>query len=989
MADVDHQTPDARTQTDVTIGVSASSRDAGWVDDDTLLASEAKPSPVLVGEPFVGRFRILRKLGAGGMGVVYEAQDDELDRRVAIKLLHERLEAHAQPRILREARAMARVSHPNVVQVFEIGQHEGQVFIAMEYVVGATLRAWQDGEGSEGRPGWREVIAVYAQVGRGLAAVHDAGLVHRDFKPDNVLVGADGRARVLDFGLVRGLDGVAAEPRSGDDGSAEVARTLASGLDFDRTLTRAGARLGTPRYMSPEQHLGLLADARSDQFSFCVALYEGLYGARPFAGESLELLAMEVTRGRVQAPPAERRAPTRVHRAVLRGLASDPDSRWPSLTALIEQLERDPRRRARRLLGGVALAAAVGAAVLVARGGDEVPCEGAAAALVDVWDEAREDALRRAMLATQLPYAEATANEVAAQLDRYSDTWRALHERTCHAHLRGELSDVGLDLTMRCLDRRREELSALADVLVAADDAAVERAVRASASLRAPSSCKDPERASVINMPEDPAEAAVVRTLQGELVTLMALAKTGRAPEADERMKQLLPELAATTHRPLLAESALVEGKLALVTEDFERAERSLTRAYAEAEALGLDALGVRALKDLFTLGARRRERLDELRAWIPTAHAKIERIGARGRFEHADMLNALGGFHVANAEYDESEASFARCLELLARIDDPAHALQVGCIEGQANVKMARGDYAAALTDLVAARELVVPTVGDTHPQVNTLDNNIGMILIGMERHEEAIAAHRRALASARRLYGEQDQRVAASLTHIGHALRELNQGDDARRYYLQALDMVRGTEYAANIHEGLGLLALNNDDLERALEQLSRCRDLRAGDLGEDHPHVAWAERNVGETLFKLDRLDEAQTRLQRASDIFVSRVNPEHPQLVAINELLGRIALSRGDLNEARTRLERALSLEETSDARREHDGAEPGLTRRSVPFHLARAVWLADGDRERYAELMKRATESDSPDETLDAEIERWFADDPARRVAAGS
>jgi serine/threonine-protein kinase len=293
----------------------------------------AAPSRVLVQGAMreaqrIGRYAVLRQLGEGGMGVVLAAYDEELDRKAALKLLRDRpggagenAGEHASERrirILREAQAMARVSHPNVVQVYEVGEFsqpgapDSHIFIAMEYIDGETLHAWQN------RPGraWVEILRMYLQAGQGLLAAHQSGLVHRDFKPDNVLVGSDGRPRVADFGLARGGDGGAAEPLPQAAGVSEQSGLLVS------PLTQAGAIMGTPMYMSPEQYRGRPAGPRSDQFSFCVALYEALYKTLPFEGATFEALGANVLAGRVRPRPAGSPVPRPLHAALLRGLAA-------------------------------------------------------------------------------------------------------------------------------------------------------------------------------------------------------------------------------------------------------------------------------------------------------------------------------------------------------------------------------------------------------------------------------------------------------------------------------------------------------------------------------------------------------------------------------------------------------------------------------------------------------------------------------------------
>ena len=267
----------------------------------------------------IGRFRLLECIGRGGMGVVWSAHDEELDRTVAIKLLRPELSGHD---LAGEARALAKLSHPNVVSVFDVGAHDGQRFIAMEFVRGTTLRSWL----ARSRE-WPEVVSMFVDAGKGLAAAHEVGLVHRDFKPDNVLVGLDARPRVLDFGLARA-------PDQGSGGPSAIP----AGTDpFATTVTVGGLLIGTPAYMAPEQHLGDPADARSDQFAFAVALYEGLAGQLPFSGEDLRTLSLAVVRGRLDPPP-EWTIPAPVLEVLCRALASDPAKRYETMDAMIEAL---------------------------------------------------------------------------------------------------------------------------------------------------------------------------------------------------------------------------------------------------------------------------------------------------------------------------------------------------------------------------------------------------------------------------------------------------------------------------------------------------------------------------------------------------------------------------------------------------------------------------------------------------------------------------
>ena len=301
----------------------------------TLPAASTHEGPVRPGTT-IGRFVVTKQLGVGGMGVVYAADDPELGRQVALKVLRgavARDSVLAARRIMREARLAARVSHPNVVAIYEVGQHGDRVFIAMELVTGSSLSAW-----IKERPrSPKEILAVFVDAGRGLAAAHAAGVVHRDFKPDNVLVGADGRARVTDFGLAR--RGENEETTAADDQDrARVKRTSLS------DLSNAAAILGTPAYMAPEQHSGGHTDPRTDQFSFCVALYEALHGQRPYDGKTWEELSQSVLAGRVRPPPASSRVPASLHRIVVRGLSVRPGDRFASMNELLGALGRDRGR---------------------------------------------------------------------------------------------------------------------------------------------------------------------------------------------------------------------------------------------------------------------------------------------------------------------------------------------------------------------------------------------------------------------------------------------------------------------------------------------------------------------------------------------------------------------------------------------------------------------------------------------------------------------
>ncbi|HEX8106215.1 MAG TPA: protein kinase [Kofleriaceae bacterium] len=414
----------------------------------------------------VGRFVVLDLLGRGGMGVVYLAYDPELDRKVALKLLRRgaRGVGGMRTHLLVEAQVMARINHANVLAIYDVGNYREQVFAAMELVEGTTLRRWM----AERPRGWREVIDVFLLAGEGLAAAHAAGVVHRDFKPENLLLGHDGRVKVTDFGL-------AAEP-----------------------LSATGQVAGTPGYLAVEGLVSGCVDQRSDQFSFCVALHEALHGRRPFSAHAPDELIAEVRRGPTFQGRC-RRVPARLDHVVRCGLALDPDRRYASMRELLAELRRVAavhrmRRRVAVAVGALALAIGATAIVMDTRATPRPPCAGAEAKLSGVWDLGRREAVRSAFLRTAVASAPMAFERAVAALDRYAAAWAGIRAEACEAtEVRREQPAALLELRMACLDRALIQLRALSGALVAADAETVRRAESAAMALPALDACSDPD----------------------------------------------------------------------------------------------------------------------------------------------------------------------------------------------------------------------------------------------------------------------------------------------------------------------------------------------------------------------------------------------------------------------------------------------------------------------------------------------------------------
>jgi hypothetical protein len=621
-----------RVETSATValdaGVQVRARDSG-ATPGTTEPSEAPAPPPLDRGASIGRYTILSLVGRGGMGEVYAAYDPELDRKVALKLLlGSRMggDGRSQARLLREAKAIAKLSHANVVVVHDAGTYEDRVFVAMEFVDGRTIKDWL----AEAPRTRREILDVFIPAARGLAAAHAAGLVHRDFKPPNVMVGRDGAVRVMDFGLAREIGGA---PDEGEPAAVAAAVSSSGG-----GLTLTGEIVGTPLYMAPEQFLGAPTDARTDQFSFCVALYHALYGIHPFGGgDTLQTILTRVVAGELAPLPAKHDVPAWLRRVLLRGLSVEPAARWPSMTALIAALEHDPARARRRwgALAGVTLL--VGAAVVTLVRGparSEALCGGGPARLAGAWEvpsagaRPRAEAVGAAFAATHVPGAGAQAQRVEAALDRYASAWLGMYRDACEAtRVRGEQSAETLELRTTCLEQRRASLAALTDVLRMANGAVVAAAARAVDALPPLETCADIKvlRADV-EQPRDAATRARVAELRQRLAAAKALDDTGQHARAVAEAEGLERDARALGYRPLLAEVLATTGRF---QDGATAATSRLTEAALTALAVKRDDVAAQAGAGLVGIFGGAPHGRDEGQHWARFTHAVLDRLGA------------------------------------------------------------------------------------------------------------------------------------------------------------------------------------------------------------------------------------------------------------------------------------------------------------------------------------------------------------------------
>jgi tetratricopeptide (TPR) repeat protein/tRNA A-37 threonylcarbamoyl transferase component Bud32 len=883
-----------------------------------------------LGQPIparIGRFRILGKLGEGGMSVVYDAFDPKVERHVALKLLRSAVRhdknSQGEARLLREAQTIGRLSHPNVVQVFEVGEVGDDLFLAMEFVAGENLRQWL-----AARPRrWREVVAVFLQAGAGLAAAHAAGVVHRDFKPDNAIVGDDGRVRVLDFGLAR--------PQHSDDDPLPTGPTPAPGKI---TITHAGAYIGTPAYMSPEQHLRQRADAKSDQFAFCVALYEALWGVRPFPGRTAAEVRLAVFRP-LPTPPRSRRVPARLRRIVARGLSVDSDARYPDMPALLADLAQDPARAWRRvaLAAGLALAGAGVAAYFQIGGG--VRCTHGADALAGVWDDARRTAARAAFLRTGVAYAAETWPKVQAELDAYATGWAAQRDEACAAtHVRGEASAELLDLRNRCLDARLQAMDALVDALVTADAATVERALQGATGLAPLAACASEEfvRARVVP-PADPSVSVEVERARELLVRAAALRDAGRPREAREIAAAVRRTSEPLAYPPLQAEVLLELGRAEETTADYALAEEHLLQAYHLALAIGHDAVATDAAIVL-TLVLHRRGDFAAAFAWSEHARSLVARTGHQPEQETIHLL--YRSYALTRLQrHPEAVAAAERGLAIAEsrfRASDP----RIGrLIAGLAHANWTDWDSERALELFRRSRDVYSATLGHDHPFVAASAINVSTILYSRYDYAGALAEVRPALAIMERAYGPDHPNVADALTNIGSLTFDMGRAGEALAAYERAAAILARRLGPADPRSLNNLVGLGNAQrvlgrLDDALGTTRRLLALQERRDPRDPVAVAKARLAVADVLADLRRRDEAEA--EYAAALAVAEGLGDAPSHLHALTGLARVARERGDPVAAETLARRTLAL----------DLPKGDLARQPAQLELAEAL-LAQG------------------------------------------
>jgi tetratricopeptide (TPR) repeat protein/predicted Ser/Thr protein kinase len=835
--------------------------EAPFASDPPWLA-DSRPTryPAFERGDLIGRYVVVGVLGEGGMGVVYAAYDPELDRKVAVKLVRARRDddPDAHTRLLREAQALAQLAHPNVVTVHDVGTLGQRVFLAMEFVDGHTLTDWL----ALARRRWQDALAPFLAAGEGLARAHAAGLIHRDFKPDNVMVSPDGRVRVMDFGLAR------ATPRPPVVASVE---RRPSGL----TYTQDGALLGTPCYMAAEQWAGAAVDARTDQFAFCVALWHAVHGERPFDGDTTVELVDNVTSGRVRPPSG--RAPAWLTRVLLRGLRPNPGERWPDMPALLQAIGRGRvRGRVRWLFVGLAAVALVAVGVALRQSHREAAriavCDAEAAAIEALWNDVARADLRADFLATGASFAAGTADRIGPWIDNWTAEWSAARRSTC------VVVDVHSEPAAACLDDSLDELATLLRTLRSPDRTTLARAVPAAAALPPIADCTDPhELARRPTPPADPAVRARLLALRTDLHVAQSLQATSHFEEADARLAELLPRVEAEGHPLVLAQARLTAGTVAQSRGDPARAEEQLLRVFADAGAVGLDDLAAAAAIRLVRLLGFAGQRHAEALNWARVGDMLVRRLGRSEGLLGADLLAQRGYLHTL------------------------------------------RSDFAAADRDLARALELRTALLGPDHPQLAESETALGEAARRAGVLDVALAHHERALALREATLGPDHPDTAGSLNNIAlvHTIRNdtVRPGplfERALKIYESGL--AKEDPLLANTIVNLARARKVAGDLDAAITLVDR--GLAVWERLPDHNHTnyTYALGVRADILADRHEYDLAIAAFARQLAELEAKLGPEHLEIAGVLRNYALVHQQRGDPAAALPLIDRAIAIEE---------------------------------------------------------------------------
>ncbi len=858
----------------------------------------------------VGRFTLSKRLGRGAFGSVYLAHDAQLQREVAVKFLSAGTAGpETRARFVREAQALAQLKHPNVLTVHDVGVEDDRVYIAMEYVEAGTLSDWAKTRPVGTRARFSDVLQLAIATARGLAAAHTAGLVHRDVKPANILVGADGRPRLADFGLV----GASASERS----SERETRSSDS-------LTRTGDVLGTPAYMAPEQFAGH-GDAASDQWSLCATFWETAYGERPFVGKDATTLAVAL-QGRPRRPPSARtEVPTWWREILTRGLAPDPADRWPSVEALAVALQTAVGRRRRRAMTMGAAAVAVAGLGAVAWGRVDLEqrrqrCEHDAEAIDEVWGAETQAQLHRALADSDVSYAETTFRRAAPILDAYAEQWRDEFNRLCTAtQVSGERSPEAWAASTRCLTERKAQVASLLEALIEGADAdAASRTVSAVAGLPRIEPCHDDALLARVHSREPDAASGAIRE---RLRKAQALQAAGDLQAGRRLAEALTDDAADSPNARLRAQILLARGQIEDLAGEPGVAREHLGDAFDFALAAGEDDVAADAASRLLYVVGSHFSELDQALVWGRVAEGLHARLGARNELAMARLQSHLGDVYRVHDKLDESHAAFTRALQMQTGLLGTEHPDVAASYSGVGNVLFAQGKYVDAEQAQHKALAVLQSALGEDHPRVAGAYNSLGKAYGAQGRLEDAERAHVAALAIQRAAFPPDHPDIGTSLASLAYAYFAQGKHEQAEQTAKDAVaisDKALGAAHprAAFPSKVLGRLYHAQGRYAEAEQAFSSALAVEEEALGPDHGEVGKTLSSLAVVYLPLGRYDDAERVLQRSIRILEGSLGPEHPDVAITLNTLGGVYGRSNRIAEAEKTYTRALTILESA-------------------------------------------------------------------------
>jgi tetratricopeptide (TPR) repeat protein/predicted Ser/Thr protein kinase len=814
-------------------------------------------APLGVGSELVGRFLITRVLGEGGMGTVYVARDATLGREVAIKVHHA---AGGAQRLRREAVAMARLAHPNVVTVFEVGELASRPFVVMEYVTGTTLRAWLAAE----RRGVREILAMVIAAGEGLAAAHDAGLIHRDVKPENVLIGVDGRARVGDFGLARELD-------STDD--LQVPPDL-SVENLMTPVTQTGVVLGTPAYMSPEQFAGAPVDARADQFAFCVTAWEALWGERPFAGASYAQLHAAIALGTRRPPPSTPKVPAGVRLALERGLAVDPADRFPTMHALLDAMRPAARRRRRWLLAATAIPTAGIAAAALWPGAPGPSCDAAGIAELAAVRTDLPALLRQHGAGPDAGHIARHIADQAAQIQQaYATAFRDNARRACEAARAHDWSPEIAAQSRVCfaITARTAALS-----LAGVDPAKPMDALRHLRRLPPEDQCRN--QTHLASRPPIPGDAKQLDELTEAKATL-AVGFDSAEDHDFAQLRRAFDKLSASPARvdPGIAAGMMVlRGWLAFDAGQLADTRKLFIDAYYAGRAIDDEQISSVALGLLIGDAAKLGLEPATVKEWLRTALADADRVRVRSPWLAGRVYTVAARAADLLGEDAQSALMFVARARSVLSPGDPSW-ISTFSVEGA--VQMWSGHIEDGIKAYDAAIAQEIAYAGPDDPEVASLLGNYAASLLEVEHLEPALRAAERATEIIHRLADPSDDRIDPIRVNLAAVLIGANQDDEA----LALLDTARANNVrrfgetntiVANIDSNLATIYNARGQHDKAIAALQSALAIEQKLLGEDHVDVASVYFNLAASYREKRDYRASITAARSAARIFAAK-------------------------------------------------------------------------------------------------------------------